>query len=163
MQWWESLHTAGGYWDKVETCDDIPWWEYFLISMKVRDGFRVQKISLLSSLTPRGQETWWMSDFTIQQDGYLALFCEECELATHVPQTSWIFLEYGGDKESYWTGVKLIANVWIQCNYQPQISQRTRWLFDQSCCHYAYGEDALNARKIKVHPGGAQPRMRDTN
>ena len=36
------------------------------------------------------------------------------------------------------------------------------WIFDQSSCHKAYAEDALNVKRMNVHPGGAQPRMRDT-
>ena len=36
------------------------------------------------------------------------------------------------------------------------------WLFDQSSCHKAYAEDALNAKRMNVKPGGAQPHMRDT-
>ena len=48
-----------------------------------------------------------VSDFNTQQDGYLELSSEECKLATHVPRTSLVFLEYGGDKEVYWTGEKV--------------------------------------------------------
>ena len=36
------------------------------------------------------------------------------------------------------------------------------WLFDQSSCHRAFAEDALNAKVMNVRPGGVQPRMRDT-
>ena len=45
-------------------------------------------------------------NFNTQQDGYLALSSEECELAT-----SQVFLELVGDMESCWTGEKFIANV----------------------------------------------------
>ena len=39
----------------------------------------------------------------------------------------------------------------------------TLWLFDQSNCHHhAYGEDALNARKMDVYPGEVQLDIRDT-
>lgn len=34
--------------------------------------------------------------------------------------------------------------------------------FDQSSAHNAYANDALNARKMNVGPGGKQPRMHDT-
>ena len=33
------------------------------------------------------------------------------------------------------------------------------WLFDQSSCHKAYAEDALNAKSMNVKPGGKQPKM----
>ena len=36
------------------------------------------------------------------------------------------------------------------------------FIFDQSSCHKAYAEDTLNASRMNVHPGGKQPRMRDT-
>ena len=36
------------------------------------------------------------------------------------------------------------------------------WHFDQSSCHKAYTEDALNPRVMNVNPGGQQPVMRDT-
>ena len=53
-----------------------------------------------------------VSDFITQQDGYQALSSEECELATHIPRTSRIFLEFGGNKEGYyWMGEKFIANM----------------------------------------------------
>ena len=34
--------------------------------------------------------------------------------------------------------------------------------FDQSSCHRAFAEDALNVKHMNVRPGGAQSRMRDT-
>ena len=37
------------------------------------------------------------------------------------------------------------------------------WLFDQSSCHRAFAEDALNARRMNVHPGGVQPCLRETS
>ena len=84
-----------------------------------------------------------------QQEGYLALSSEECELATHIPRTSRVFLEYGCDKEGYSTGEKFIANVWDAAaitNYKYPSEQYTiLWLFDQTSCHRAYGEDILNA------------------
>ena len=36
------------------------------------------------------------------------------------------------------------------------------FIFDQSSCHKAYADDALNASRMNVHPGGKQPCMRDT-
>ena len=53
-------------------------------------------------------------------------FLEECELVTLVPGTSWMFLEYGVNKEGYWTGDRCIANVQdVAALGQLQISQRT--------------------------------------
>ena len=36
------------------------------------------------------------------------------------------------------------------------------WLFDHSSCHRAFADDALNAKRMNVRPGGMQPKMRDT-
>ena len=41
--------------------------------------------------------------------------------------------------------------------YPPQKNT----IFDQSSCHKAYMEDALNTNKMNVHPGGKQSCMRD--
>ena len=35
-------------------------------------------------------------------------------------------------------------------------------LFDQSSCHCAYNDDALNVKRMNVKPGGAQAAMRNT-
>ena len=59
-----------------------------------------------------------------------------------------------------------IANVWdaaaIASFKYPNEQYIILWPFDQRSCHRAYGEDALNARKMNVCPGGAQPLMRGT-
>ena len=46
-------------------------------------------------------------------------------------------------------------------NY-PMESHTIVWHFDQSSCHRAFAEDALNVRRMNVRPGGAQPRLRNT-
>ena len=64
-----------------------------------------------------------VSDFITQQDGYPTLSSEECELPTHVVQTSRVLLEYRNDKEGYWTGEKDYCQcVGCGCNWQLQIS-----------------------------------------
>ena len=44
----------------------------------------------------------------------------------------------------------------------PRNTFNTVWFFDQSSGHCAYKEVSLNARRMNVNPGGAQPRMCDT-
>ena len=44
----------------------------------------------------------------------------------------------------------------------PSASHTIVWIFDQSSCHRAFSDDALNVRRMNVRPGGAQPAMRDT-
>ena len=50
-----------------------------------------------------------------------------------------------------------IANV----KYPPSLYNKV-WMFDLSSGHCAFKEDSLNVRRMNVNPGGAQPRMRDT-
>ena len=51
----------------------------------------------------------------------------------------------------------------IAKNKYPAISYTECWIFNQSSCHEAYAEDdALNAKGMTLHTGGAQPQMRDT-
>ena len=45
--------------------------------------------------------------------------------------------------------------------YPPQ-KNTIVFIFDQSRCHKAYVEDALNASRMNMRPGGKQPCMRDT-
>ena len=44
----------------------------------------------------------------------------------------------------------------------PLASHTIVWLFNQSSCHRAFAEDALNVRRMNVRLGGIQPKMRDT-
>ena len=49
-----------------------------------------------------------------------------------------------------------------EAKYPKEQGYRLFWIFDQSSCHTAYAEDALNANKMNAHPGGQQPLMHDT-
>ena len=44
----------------------------------------------------------------------------------------------------------------------PQDKNTIVFVFDQSSCHRAFAENALNLKVMNVKPGGAQPPMRDT-
>lgn len=74
--------------------------------------------------------------------------------------------QYGAEKKGYWTSEKFMANVddaiQIAEHLYPPDSHTIVWLFDQSSCHKAFADDALNVRQMNVHPGGSQPRMRAT-
>ena len=39
---------------------------------------------------------------------------------------------------------------------------RLFWIFDQSGCHMAYADDALNVHRMNIKEGGSQPLMHDT-
>ena len=106
-----------------------------------------------------------VSDFITQQRGFLCLNDREHDVARalrpNFPKTARAFLEYGGDKEGYWTAEKFMSNVKnasaIANFLFPSERYTIVWLFDQSSCHRAFSEDALNSRRMNVRPGGASP------
>jgi transposase len=75
-------------------------------------------------------------------------------------------LEYGENRDGYWTHDKFkdnIENAVKIANYKyPANRYKVCWIFDQSSCHKAYNDDALNAYKMNLSSGGTQPKMRDT-
>ena len=111
-----------------------------------------------------------VSDFIDQHRGFLRLTEQEHTTITanvpDFPKTARVLFEYGAEKEGYWTGEKFMHNVedavQIAEHVYPLASHTIVWLFDQSSCHRAFTEDALNVRHMNVRPGGIQPKMRDT-
>ena len=107
-----------------------------------------------------------ISDFVDQHRGYLRLTDSEHALVTaNDPKTARALLEYGAEKEGYWTGEKFMENVKDAVRIAdyiiyPSDAYTVVWVFDQSSCHRAFAEDALNVRQMNVQPGGAQPAMR---
>lgn len=74
-------------------------------------------------------------------------------------------LKYGAESEGYWNSDKFIAQVSdvikiVKIKYPVEFYD-VFWFFDQSSGHTAFAEDALNAKRMNVKPGGAQPKMRD--
>ena len=104
-----------------------------------------------------------VSDFVDQLNGYLKPTDAEFVAARRADDE--LFnqqVEHGG----YWTSEKFMANVKkamkiTKFKYPAQL-HTVCWVFDQSSCHKAFTEDALNAKRMNVHPGGAKPKMRDT-
>ena len=77
------------------------------------------------------------------------------------------YLEYGENKEGYWTSEKCLKQMDRAINiseikYPRDQGYRHYWIFDCSGLHAAFGEDALNAYHMNAKPGGKQPKMRDT-
>ena len=111
-----------------------------------------------------------VSDFIDQHLGYLRLTEAEQSLATAAdpsfPLEARALLEYGAEREGYWTGEKFMKNVEDAARIAefkyPNDKHTVTWLFDHSSCHRAFADDALNAKQMNVRPGGRQPRMRDT-
>ena len=112
-----------------------------------------------------------VSDFIEEQNGYLRLDDSEYEQAKqshpHIKRQARMFLEYGENKEGYWTSEKFMAQIQVaatiaEVKYPREEGYRLVWIFDHSSCHGAYAEDALNAYKMNMKPGGKQPAMRNT-
>ena len=111
-----------------------------------------------------------VSDFIDQHNGYLRLTDTEFAVGKtadpQMVQMARALLEYGAEREGYWTSEKFMANIKnaakIAMHKYPASSYTVCWIFDQSSCHRAFAEDALNAKRMNVRPGGAQPKMRDT-
>jgi hypothetical protein len=111
-----------------------------------------------------------VSDFIDEHNGFLCLTDTEHQIASasnsNFPKAARALLEYGAGKEGYWTSEKFMNNVRdavaIASFKYPPGRNTLCWIFDQSSCHRAYSEDALNVNNMNVHPGGAQALMRDT-
>ena len=112
-----------------------------------------------------------VSDYIDQHNGFLRLGDEEYRNAKagdpSFPKEARALLEYGAEREGYWTSEKFIANVAdavriAEFKYPPH-THSICWLFDQSSCHRAFAEDALNAKRMNLRPGGKQPKMHDTS
>ena len=110
-----------------------------------------------------------VSDFVEEHGGFLKLTDEEFERAKTtnpaIVQNARQLLEYGAEKEGYWTGDRFMAQVENAVNIADFKYDKDRytvvWLFDQSSCHRKFGDHALLAKNILVKDGG-QRRVRDT-
>ena len=73
-------------------------------------------------------------------------------------------LEYGAEKEGYWTGERFMEQIRNAANIADikyGFSHTIVWLLDQSSCHCKFDELSLQASKILVKDGGSR-RVRDT-
>ena len=127
----------------------------------------------MHSIKPKGKGAGIMvSDFIDEHNGYLRLNDEEFEQAkvTYGPtmkKEARELLEYGDNKEGYWTSEKFLAQVdkavkIANIKYPPEDDFKIIWIFDNSSCHNAYSDDALIATHMNAKPGGKQAVMRDT-
>ena len=111
------------------------------------------------------------SDFIDEHSGFLSLTDEEYECAKQVNPSAKKyarrFLEYGENREGYWTRDKFIAQMncaveMAELKYRKEEGWRHVWVFDHSSCHAAMADNTLDASKMNVNPGGKQRKMRDT-
>lgn len=108
-----------------------------------------------------------VSDFVDERNGYLALTEEEHQDNPSIKRQARLLLEYGENREGYFTSEKFMAQIKdavkiAEAKYSKADNWRYVWLFDHSSCHKAMAEDALDSSKMNVKPGGLQPRMRTT-
>ena len=54
------------------------------------------------------------------------------------------------------------AVAFAELKYPKEEGWRHVWVFDHSSCHAAMADDALEANRMNVNPGGKQRKMRDT-
>ena len=123
------------------------------------------------TIKPKGKGRGLMvSDFIDEFNGFLRLSDEEAEEALkhdrNHPVKARVILKYGAQLEGYWDSNKFMAQVKQACTIAeykyPRETHSIVWLFDQSCGHCAYAEDALNINRMNVKPGGKQAKLRDT-
>ena len=86
-----------------------------------------------------------VSDFIDEHNRYLKLtdeFIQGVDKVDGIQKETHAFLEYGKEHEGYWTA----KNIYLR-----------------NCCQNCkYAEDALDASKMNLKPGGKQPKMHDT-
>ena len=122
-------------------------------------------------LKPKGQGRGIMvSDFIDEHNGFLALTDVEYEQGKQtypdLQQQARKLLKYGAEFEGYWNSNKFLeqveAAIKIAKVKYPCDQFNVFWFFDHSSGHTAFAEDALNANRMNVNPGGKQPLMHDT-
>ena len=136
------------------------------------DQMKFWGVKDMTFLRPKSRGAGIMvSDFIEEQNGYLRLDDSEYEQAKQlhprIKRQARMFLEYGENKEGYWTSEKFMAQIQVaatiaEVKYPHEEGYRLVWIFDHSSCHGAYAEDALNVYKMNLKPGGKQPAMRNT-
>ena len=70
--------------------------------------------------------------------------------------------EYGENKEGIFMAQIEDAVKIAEVKYPHEKGYRLVFIFNHSSCHGAYADDALNAYKMNVKPGGKQPAMCNT-
>ncbi len=76
-------------------------------------------------------------------------------------------MEYGESREGYWSSSKFMQQIEeavaiADIKYPKQDGWKCVWVFDQSSCHTAKAEDALDVNRMNVKPGSKQAVMHDT-
>ena len=105
-----------------------------------------------------------VSDFVDEHNGFLALSDSEYEWAKvlnpRIRKYAQECFEYRESKEGYWTWDKFISQI-SNHHCRNKIPQ-SKWMVDQSSCHAAMANDALDVTKMNMKPGGKQRIKWDT-
>lgn len=112
-----------------------------------------------------------VSDFITEKDVYLRLTQQEYNGAKFsnpdIRMGARQCLEYSESRDGYWTGPKFMKQMEnvvkiAEAKYPKEDGYRLYWVFDQSGCHMAYGENSLNVNRMNAKEGGCQTLMHDT-
>jgi len=112
-----------------------------------------------------------VSDFITENDGYLRLTQAEYDAKKQtdpdICMGARVLIEYGESRDGYWTGTKFMQQMHsvvkiAETKYPKEDGYRLFWIFDQSGCHMAYADNALNVNRMNAKEGGAVPCMHDT-
>jgi transposase len=112
-----------------------------------------------------------VSDFIDENNGYLKLTNDEYQRAKqqhpNLRQQAREFLEYGKEHDGYWTSERFLSQLHVastiaEIKYPKESGYRIYFIFDHSSCRGTFAQDALDASKMNLNPGGKQPRMQDT-
>ena len=100
-----------------------------------------------------------ISDFIDEVNGYLRLSDTEYSLGkvkygNNIKKEAQEYLEYGESREGYWISNKFLAQndsaVKIaDTKYPKDKGYRVAWVFDNSSCHNAYGENCFGCRQYE--------------
>ncbi len=113
-----------------------------------------------------------VSDFIDNHNGFLVLSDVEYEEAKkshpNIKKYARDFLKYGENKEGYWNLKRFMNQISFaveiaDVKYPREQGWKQCWIFDNSSCHNAMSDDALNVKRMNVKPGGSQRVMRDSS
>ena len=100
-----------------------------------------------------------LSHFICERIGFLSLSDEEFEMAKLLDESAKKnarrLLEYGGNKEGYWTSDKFMDQIkdvaqLVEIKYPKSDGWRVVWIFDHSSCHAAMADDSLDVAHMNV-------------
>ena len=79
-----------------------------------------------------------------------------------IPMGARTLIEYGENRDGYWTSAKFMKQTKngvkiAEAKYPKEDGYRLYWVFDQSSCHMAFDDDALNASRMNACHNSGSP------